>query len=415
MLNRRDMLRVLPASGLAWLGHSRSGAGAPVALAGAKAPLAGPPVVQHLGAESFAVSVAVGELATGWVEWGVSPERLDQRAIASRAGLVAASDRALVMHVALGKHGSPGRRIYYRVVAQALKYETAYKLHRGEPVAGPTLDLTLPDAAASRVRVAVVNDTHECLPTVEALAARIKALRPEVLVWNGDTCASAFNTSADVSRVLLQPDWATTRPLVVVPGNHDVRGACAREIRDCLAAGPEVALPYNVARRYGPLAFVTLDTGEDKPDAHPVFAGTAAYEPYRARQAVWLREALARPEIAAAPFKVAFCHIPLRGLPKQNDGLSLEGFARWSGDGARNWLPVLHRAGVHLVVSGHTHAWRVDDAAGCPMQVVGGGCDPRRGETVTVIVLEADARSMRVVIQDAFTGNELARRQLAPA
>ena len=170
-------------------------------------------------------------------------------------------------------------------------------------------------------------------------------MRPEVLVWNGDTCASAFDKSADAPSVLLKPEWAVTRPLVFVPGNHDVRGACAREVRDCLSAGPDAALPYNVARRHGPLALVTLDTGEDKPDAHPVFAGTAAYEPYRARQAAWLREALARPEIASAPFKVAFCHIPLRGLPGQSDGLNLKDFARWSGDGARNWMPALSRAG----------------------------------------------------------------------
>ena len=123
--------------------------------------LAGPPVVQHLGVDGFAVSFAVAELATGWVEWGTSPERLDQRAVASRAGLVMASDRALVVHVALGESGGPGRRIYYRVVAQSLRYETAYKLHRGEPVAGPTRALTLPDSAARRIRVAVINDTHE--------------------------------------------------------------------------------------------------------------------------------------------------------------------------------------------------------------------------------------------------------------
>jgi hypothetical protein len=57
------------------------------------------------------------------------------------------------------------------------------------------------------------------------------------------------------------------------------------------------------------------------------------------------------------------------------------------------------------------HAWRVDDpVAGQPMQVVGGGASRR--ETVTVIVLEADAHSLHLVIQDAFSGTELARRRL---
>ena len=408
MLNRRDLLNLVPASSLAWLWGAEA---APAASHSPQdtAPLfAGPPVVQHLTVEGFAVSFAVGQLATGWVEWGLSPEHLDQRVVPSRAGLVDASDRALVVPVSLGGRGAPGRRVFYRVAAQPLSYQSAYKLQRDESVAGPVHSVTLPDSAAPRVRVAVVNDTHEHLPTVDALASRIEAIAPDVVVWNGDTCASAFNSPADLPRVLLKPGWAASRSLMFVPGNHDVRGASARQIAGCLAPGPEPGLPYNVARRYGPLALLTLDTGEDKPDAHPVFAGTAAYEPYRRRQAVWLRDALCRPEIASAPFKVVFCHIPLRGLPNQSDGLSLEGYASWSGDGARAWMPVLREASVPLIVSGHMHAWRVDEPAeGNPMQVVGGGPAPREA---TLIVLEADAQTLRVTIQD-LSGAALAERQ----
>ncbi len=207
MLNRRDVLRLIPASSLTWLGDSEFAQAAPRVPSAALPLLAGPPVVQHLGTEGFAVSFALGQLATGWVEWGLSPDRLDQRAIASRAGLVQASDSAMVVPVLLGDSGTPGRRIYYRVVAQALSYETAYKLHRGEPIGGSTYGLTLPDPAAARVRVAVINDTHEQLQTLKALASRIGAVQPHVLVWNCDTCAAAFNTSADVPRVLLKQGW----------------------------------------------------------------------------------------------------------------------------------------------------------------------------------------------------------------
>ncbi len=84
-----------------------------------------------------------------------------QRAISARAGLVQASDRAMIVSVSLGRSSKPQQRVYYRVVAQPLSYETAYKLHRGEAVAGPIDSLTVPDPAAARVRVAVINDTHE--------------------------------------------------------------------------------------------------------------------------------------------------------------------------------------------------------------------------------------------------------------
>jgi hypothetical protein len=66
-------------------------------------------------------------------------------------------------------------------------------------------------------------------------------------------------------------------------------------------------------------------------------------------------------------------------------------------------------SGVQLVVSGHQHAWHIiEPCDGLPMQVIGGGNEPYNA---TLIVLEADATSLRVVIQD-IAGTELARRQL---
>src|SRR5690606_18650267 len=144
-----------------------------------------------------------------------------------------------------------------------------------------------------------------------ALHTRIAALDPDLLVWNGDTCNDfddqdapmqiVLNPAGDVSR-----GWASERPLLFVPGNHDVRGKRARELSDGLSGWPgETELPYNFALRLGPIALVGLDTGEDKPDAHPVFAGTAAYEPYREAQAAWLKAAVNRPDIAEAPLRIA--------------------------------------------------------------------------------------------------------------
>src|SRR5690606_5327124 len=134
-------------------------------------------------------------------------------------------------------------------------------------------------------------------------------------------------------------------------------------------------LPYNFAIRLGPIALVGLDTGEDKPDAHPVFAGTAAFEPYRELQAAWLKSAVQRPEIAEAPIRIAVCHIPLRGGRGENDGTTLEGFASYSGFGAELWMPTLVQARFAAVISGHTHRHRIDDATESDpvMQVVGGG------------------------------------------
>lgn len=374
-----------------------------------------PPVVQHPAADGFTVSVAVSALATGWVEWGRAADQLDQIAIAHQHGLVQASDRALSVRVPLGDALPSGGVIFYRFVAQPLAYKNAYQLQRGEPQSTPVRRLKLPDPAARRITVAIVNDTHEQPQTLLGLHERLDTLAPDLLVWNGDTC-NDFDAADDPLQIVLNPanepsrGWAAERPLLFVPGNHDVRGVRARELSTGLSGWPGQAdLPYNFALRLGPIALVGLDTGEDKPDEHPVFAGTAAYEPYRQLQATWLRSAVARPEIATAPVRIAICHIPLRGLPGDNDGTSLEGFASFSGMGAQLWLPILRQAGFSAVISGHMHRDRIDDATPAEpiTQVVGGGPQPDRA---TITILRAEDQTLELEVQDLL-GRSLHNRR----
>ena len=416
-MDRRRFLAALPAAGLAPALSPAQEEVAATAPSGAL--LKSPPVVQHLGADGFTVSIYVGRLATAWVEWGVDPARLDRRAVATRGGLIDAGDTSLTVPVVFPEPQPGGATVHYRVCVQPLAYATAYKLTRGETETTGIRALRIPDPSAASVRVAVVNDTHENKETLAKLPGRIDAAAPHLLVWNGDTC-NDFDAKDDPAAILLTPGaaadnpsgggWASTRPLWFVAGNHDVRGERAREVTGILAPGPRPGLPWNFAFRDGPLALIGLDTGEDKPDAHPVFAGTAAYEPYRERQAAWLKEALARPEIAAAPFKVLFCHIPLRGEKGDNPGTSLEGYAGYCGQGAALWLPLLREAGVRVIVSGHTHDWRIDDPSDEQpfYQVVGGGPQPARA-TLTLIDVTADRLSVRI---EDLAGKKLDGREI---
>jgi len=131
-LPRRSFLSLIPASALSLhlskqVTHGNEpGAGSGVPL------IASPPVVQHPSSSGFTVHFAVSALATGWVEWGWSPKRLDRTAIAARHGLVRASDRALSVRVRLDAEVAPDKPVYYRVVAQPLAYKNAYELERGD-------------------------------------------------------------------------------------------------------------------------------------------------------------------------------------------------------------------------------------------------------------------------------------------
>lgn len=413
-LLRRDFLGLLPVSALSLQLGASAQTSAPTTEETSSL-LASPPVVQHPSSAGFTVHFAVSALATGWVEWGTSADKLDRIAVAAEHGLVCASDQALGVRVRLRDPMLANEPIFYRVVAQPLSYKNAYLLQRGSAVMSPVQRLRLPSATAEQITIAIVNDTHENKETLSALHTRVAAINPDLLIWNGDTC-NDFDAKDKPLQIVLNPasdvshGWAAERPLLFVPGNHDVRGERARELAAGLSAWPgQTELPYNFAARFGPIALVGLDTGEDKPDAHPVFAGTAAYEPYRELQAEWLKQAVERPEIAAAPIRFAICHIPLRGLPNDNDGTKLDGFAAYSGFGAKLWLPTLRQAKFTAIISGHTHKHRIDNptAAEPLCQIVGGGPQLK---SATLTIIHAKGSKAELQVED-LTGKTISQRE----
>jgi predicted phosphodiesterase len=376
-----------------------------------------PPVVQNPTETGFSVAWMVGGSSTGWVEWG-STRELGHTAKPAHHGLMSMSEYALSARIS----GIPaGSEVYYRVVTVPVHYKNAYAIERGEPIHGEIRRVRLLAADADFCSLAMVNDTHEHEKTIRALAARIDTLNPEGVIWNGDTCNVFYNpemmahtclTPGRADNDLTAGGWASTRPLFFVPGNHDARGSAARTLPEALtpwamesgdpeglATAPQGGGRYCFARRMGPIALIGLDTGEDKPDVRDVFGGMAAYEPYRAAQREWLIKALKQPEIASAPHLIAFCHIPLRGLPGKNDGTSPTGYASYSGFGQKLWMKPLVDAGCQMILSGHTHSHRIDKPTEqFPLyQVVGGG--PAENQA-TLIHVQADKKELRLVVEN---------------
>ncbi len=419
MVSRRLVITALPLSAFAISADCLLRA---QETAGGSAPaIASPPVVQHRTPSGFSVVFKTGTLATAWVDWGTSKEDLSHRSFPQHHGLKGASDIALSTRV---EHGSDlaGSDIYYRITAVPLSID-GRTVNYGSEVVGAIHKLRKADAG-DRVHIAIVNDTHENWETIGKLADRIESVDPDALIWNGDTC-NDFHPGKDVAGILLKPGqrgetneggWASSRPLLFVPGNHDARGRLAYHLQTCLPGWPGgagnsgIGLPYCSMHRVGPVAFVTLDTGEDKPDAHPSFQGTAAYEPYREQQAMWLQEVMKKPEFQSAPYKIAICHIPLRGLPGHPDGTVMEGFAYFSGFGARHWMKPLVDANVQAIVSGHMHQHRIDPATdGLPTQIVLGG--PRL-EAATLTRIVGDSSGVSILVEN-IAGEVLIKHELS--
>jgi len=370
-----------------------------------------PPVLQNPTSHSVTVTWAVNAPATGWVEYGETPE-LGQRADAPVFGQHVYSSKFLRVPLTGLK---AGKTIFYRVVVAPVTFIDAYHIERGEAEFGPVYSWTPLDAAAETASFSAINDTHERDETLAVLMAQLAERPTDFTVWNGDIFNFVDNEDQIVSHVLRPANaaYAAEHPVLFTSGNHDFRGQAARALSQAISPWQdESPLGRCFAVRQGPLAIIGLDTAEDKPDRHPVWAGLANYEPYREAQRDWLQTALQRPEIAGAPFLIAFCHIPLWGLPGHNPGDTLEGYAYYCRHAQQLWHPLLEEAGVQLLISGHMHNFRYDEltAEHSYGQIVGGGPDL---EKATLIRGDADRSRLRVVTY-GLNDTELGRWEFEP-
>nr|MCU0795370.1 metallophosphoesterase [Akkermansiaceae bacterium] len=268
------------------------------------------------------------------------------------------------------------------------------------------------DPAAVESRFVVWNDTHQNAETLRALSE--KSPGGDFFIWNGDVC-NDWHEEAWLKPTLLDPagcDITQGRPLVMIWGNHDVRGKWAWRLADFIAT-PE-GKPYR-AFRSGPVAAICLHTGEDKPDAHPSFGGRVAFEALRREQAEWLEQVIREPEIRDAPYRVVFCHIPLRWKSERN--LQAEDYANGNYDAHSKssrdaWHEALVKWGAQVVVSGHTHevAWIPANGEFPYAQITGGGPQPERA---TWIEGEATQDGLGLTLKN-LKGEEVHRADFKP-
>ena len=349
----------------------------------------GEPLLAAPSERAVAVSWAVPTLATGGVEIGEKPDLSDARYVKSGEMPLADLDDKSLMARLDGLR--PATRYYYRTVTQEVvsaRNPHAARIKAGRRIEGKVHSFTTPGADAAS-RFAVINDTHANWKAFACVTAHLRASRPPVVVWNGDAL-NCTEEKATAVKTFLSPDvpaadYAAEAPLLFLPGNHDFEGQYARHIDEVIPCRPAdehegrfAALKWNFAVRQGEIALVGLDTGEGIHDDDLRLCGLGSFSAYRRLQTAWLEAALARPEIASAPFVVAFCHIPLYNSGPNPNGCEKplpKGCASWLRECNEAWGPVLDRHRVQLVVCGHEHLHRWDDRVPGHnwAQVLGGG------------------------------------------
>lgn len=96
----------------------------------------------------------------------------------------------------------------------------------------------------------------------------------------------------------------------------------------------------------GPVCFIMLDTGEDKPDTDLEYSGITDYDNYRNEQAEWLAQVVKSEEYRRAKWHVVVGHIPPRPVKDM-----------WHGqyEVLRKFVPILNEAKVDVMLCGHLH------------------------------------------------------------
>lgn len=339
------------------------------------------PVLANVGTNKIEVIVAPNDLATGWVEYGLT-KQLGQIAEGSIQGLCQTSDRVLHFQIS---GLEPGKDYFYRVHLQRVVYHTNWRMEQTIEIQSDIYRFRTLDQNKNTASFVCWNDTHENEETLRRLNGMLSDHQPDFLLWNGDITNNIFREEQIVGQ-FLNPggqDYATSTPLMLVRGNHDVRGRDALYLQDYIT-GPDKQ--YHFGFRQGPMACLVMDTGEDKPDNHEEYGGLADFKVYRKMQTQWLEHIIREPWFQSAPYRIAFMHIPLIwDRPSRYRDWDGECMGWICEDTYEQWHNLLSKGGIQLVISGHTHrhAYLPPDEERPYGQLVGGGPQPDRATCIT--------------------------------
>jgi hypothetical protein len=204
--------------------------------------------------------------------------------------------------------------------------------------------VTTHDRDKQEVSFVMVNDIHGNDSVFRILMAGVREQKPDFVVFNGDMLSQIESENQITEGYLNAASelFAFQIPVFAVRGNHEFRGAGFCRFFDYF---PNPGKNAYFSFRHGPAYFIFLDCGEDKPDSDIRYYGLSVTDQFRNEEAEWLRREVETKEFRGAAVKIVFIHMP----PEENG---------WHGTSEihRLFVPILNKAGIDLMLSGHKHS-----------------------------------------------------------
>jgi acid phosphatase type 7 len=239
----------------------------------------------------------------------------------------------------------PGTAYKYRVNSvEIMKYQ-AYKIYYGDTLTSKLTGFSTIPVKSDRVNFTVINDVHENSGKLSSYLRSGKPADQDFYFFNGDMVdflqeqGQLFRGFVDTATKY----FASAKPFYYIRGNHETRGYQARSLKEYFDfSGGRFYYSFDM----GPVHFVVLDCGEDKPDDNRYYYGLADYDDYRLEELQWLKSEVKSAAYRSAKYRVVMVHMPIIKEEKQGWGI------RFLAD---NFGTLLQTGNVDLMISAHTH------------------------------------------------------------
>ncbi len=287
---------------------------------------------------------------------------------------------------------TPASEYSYRLVSKEIADFQPYKVTFGDSIASPWYDFRTLDPAMKRFSFIAVSDIHQESEKLRTLLGYADINSALMAFYVGDMMnyydkeETPYKGFIDTSVEL----FASEKPFVLVRGNHETRGALARQYHQFV---PNRSGKFYGCYQVGEVMFVILDGGEDKEDTHPVYAGLIDFDTYRTEQAQWLKTVVAGKAFKKAKYRVVMSHFPPyatresvdHGMQEINDKI----------------MPILNGANIDVMFCGHTHVYEM-----MPVEKGRNNFPIVIGSNKSISRVDVDEKSMKIKVLDT-TGQTL--------
>jgi predicted phosphodiesterase len=289
--------------------------------------------------------------------WGGYP----QIAKSSNNGLIDANTKQHSIRI---KNLKKGTKYKYRIVSKEILQFNPYEVLYGDSVVGEIHEFETFDSEKESFSFGAVTDVHERSSELDTLLQNAEVNTIDLMFYTGDILnwigeeKRMFDGFLDIS----VKHFAKEKPLVYIRGNHETRGPNARNF---MSYFPHSSGKFYYSFTQGDVFFIILDSGEDKPDSHPVYAGLVDFDAYRDEQAEWLQKEVESENFKQSLYKVVLIHIPLFSDSTRHGSTYI----------TQKFGPILIKAGIDLMISGHHHRFAIiknnDEGNRFPVVVLG--------------------------------------------